>query len=258
MSIVLFRRRIAPPTFAVGFLVLLIAIQSNPVQAQQGPALKDSVPTITTNGEAKAEVVPDIATISLGVDTERPKAADAARENGRAAQAVVNEIKAQGIDAKDIKTVSVTLAPVYDEERDDRGYVTKRTLRGYSASNSLYVRIKDIGKAGALASQMLDKGANRFNGISYDYSQKDEKYDGLRADAVRDALRKANIYVNALGIKLGRILEIGVQAHSAVPLGLQRMSAGAAPAQESTVAIPVEPGIETLRTEVQVTWELAE
>ena len=207
--------RIAPPMFAAAFLMLLLATPSNAAQAQQAPTLKDSVPTITTNGEASAEVVPDIATISLGVDTERPKAADAARENARAAQAVVNEIKAQGIDAKDIKTVSVTLAPVYDEERDDRGYVTKRTLRGYSASNSLHVRIKDIGKAGTLASQMLDKGANRVDGISYDYSQKDEKYDALRAVAVRDALRKAKSYVDALGIKLGRVLEIGSRPHEA-------------------------------------------
>jgi uncharacterized protein YggE len=36
-----------------------------------------------------------------------------------------------------------------------------------------------------------------------------------------------------------------------------RMQAAAAPAQEAAPAIPVEPGIETLRTEVQVTWELA-
>ena len=170
--------------FPLGFLP-----QLGPAWAQQLVVpLKDTVPTITTNGEASAEVVPDIATIAFGIDTERPKAADAARENARAVLAIVNEIKAQGIDAKDIKTISVTLAPVYDEERDASGYVTKRTLRGYSASNSLNVRIKDIGKAGALASQMLDKGANRFDGISYDYSQKAEKYNELRAEAVRDAL----------------------------------------------------------------------
>ena len=50
--------------------------------------LKNSVPTITTNCVASAEVVPDIAIISLGVDTERPKAAAAARDNARAAQAI--------------------------------------------------------------------------------------------------------------------------------------------------------------------------
>jgi uncharacterized protein len=123
----------------------------------------------------------------------------------------------------------------------------KRTLRGYIANNSLTVRIKDIGKAGTLAQQMLDKGANRFDGIAYQYSQKEEKIDSLRGDAVRDAMRKANSYVKALGIRLGRVLEIASQPHDA-----------AAPAQEAALVIPVEPGVETLRTEVQVTWELAE
>jgi len=240
--------------FALGFLPKL-----GPAWAQQLVVpLKDTVPTITTNGEASAEVVPDIATIAFGIDTERPKAADAARENARAAQAIVAEIKTQGIDAKDIKTISVTLAPAYDEVRDANGYVTKRTLRGYGASNSLKVRIKDIVKAGALASQMLDKGVNRFYGITYEYSQKDEKYDLLRTEAVQDALRKANSYVNGLGIRLGRILEIIPQPHAVPFAGTNRMAAAAAPAQEAAPAIPVEPGIETLRTEVQVIWELAQ
>ncbi len=238
-------------------MLALVTAQLDPAHAQQAPTLKDSVPAITTAGEASAEVVPDIATVSLGVGTERPRAADAARENARAAQAIVNEIKAQGIDPKDIRTVSVTLAPLYDEVRDANGYVAKRTLRGYIAHNLLSVRIKDISKAGTLAQQLLDKGANRFDGIDYDYSQKEEKYDALRGDAVRDALRKANSYVSALGIRLGRILEIATQAHAPRPAPMAMKSMDAA-APEAAAAIPVEPGVETLRTEVQVPWELAE
>ena len=53
-------------------------------------------------------------------------------------------------------------------------------------------------RAGALASQLMDKGANSLEGIEFDYSQKDAKYDGLRGDAVRDALRKASSYVLSL------------------------------------------------------------
>jgi hypothetical protein len=106
---------------------------------------------------------------------------------------------------------------------------------------------------------MLDKGANRFDGIAYQYSQKEEKIDSLRGDAVRDAMRKANSYVKAIGIRLGRVLEIASQPHAPVPVGMApRMRAAPAPAQEAALVIPVEPGIETLRTEVQVTWELAE
>jgi len=227
-------------------------------QQQLYPSLKDSVPNITTNGVASAEVVPDIATISIGVDTERPIAADATRDNARATQAVVGEIKAQGIEAKDIKTLSIMLTPVYDESTDANGRIIKRTLRGYNAHNSLSVRIRDITKAGALASQLMDKGANSLEGIEFDYSQKDAKYDGLRGDAVRDALRKASSYVNGLGIKLGRVLEIATEPAATVSAGMSPRMLGAGPREAAAAAIPVEPGIQTLRTEVQVTWELAQ
>jgi uncharacterized protein len=240
----------------IAALALAIGPQLNVAHAQQVLPLRDSVPTITTNGVASAEVVPDLATISLGVDTERPNAANAARDNARAAQAIIAEVKAQGIETKDIRTISVTLAPVYDEVTDANGR-TKQTLRGYNAHNSLSVRVREIEKAGFLAGQLMDRGANSFGGIQFDYTQKDAKYDALRGDAVRDALRKANSYVNGLGLKLGRVLEIVTQPPEPVAPGIAGMSPRGA-ARAAAVAIPVEPGAETLRTEVQVTWELAQ
>jgi uncharacterized protein YggE len=244
----------------LAFLATLpLGIGTQIVQAQQQlfPTFKDSMPSITTTGVASTDVVPDIATISIGVDTERPNAADAAHDNARAAQAVVGEIKAQGIDSKDIKTLSITLSPVYDESTDANGRIIKRTLRGYSSHNSMSVRVRDITKAGALARELMDKGANSLEGIEFDYSQKDAKYDGLRGDAVRDALRKANSYVNGLGIRLGRVLEIATEPPAPAPVAMSPRMLGAG-SHEAAAAIPVEPGVQTLRTDVQVTWELTQ
>src|SRR5580704_392099 len=64
----------------IAALPLAIGAPLNIAHAQQ-------VPNITTNGVASTEVVPDTAIISLGVDTERPKAAAAARDNALAVQA---------------------------------------------------------------------------------------------------------------------------------------------------------------------------
>src|SRR5919198_4950764 len=144
-----------PPLALIATFAFLAGTALTPAVAQQPLSLKDSVPNISTEGTASIEVVPDIATILIGADTERPKAADAARENTWIAQAIVGEIKAQGIEDKDIKTVFVTLEPVYDEVRDSTGRITKRTLRGFTAHNSLRVRVRDIKKAGALASQLI-------------------------------------------------------------------------------------------------------
>jgi uncharacterized protein YggE len=240
----------------IAALALFLGMQFGTARSQPVLSLKDSVPSITTNGAASTEVVPDIATISLGVDTEMPNAADAVRDNARTAQAIVGEIKAQSIEAKDIKTLSVTLSPEYDEVSDDNGRATKRTLRGYIAHNSLTVRVREIDKAGVLAGQLMDKGANSFDGIAFDYTQKEAKYDALRGDAVHDALRKANSYVNGLGLKLGRVLEIATQAPYPAPAGMPPKMLGAA--KREAAAVPVEPGSEVLRTDVRVTWELAQ
>jgi hypothetical protein len=218
--------------------------------------LKNTVPSITTSGFASAEVAPDIAIISLGVETERRTAPEAMSENARAAQAVVDEIKADGIGPRDIRTLSVTLDPVYDETQDARG-ATKRTLRGYSARNDISVRLRQIEKAGALAQKWIEKGAHNLGGIAFDFEQKEVKYDALRSEAARDALRKANSYVSALGLRLGRILVIA--PHSAfsgrapAPMGMAR-----AALRDGAAAIPVESGVQILQAEVDVTWELAQ
>jgi hypothetical protein len=240
--------------------IVALGVIGGGAEAQTTPAtcaLKDIFPTVTTTGTASVEVQPDVATIRLGVVTERPKAADAARENAVAVQAVVAEIKAQGFGAKDIKTQSVALTPVYDEIRDGDGRATRRVLRGYLARNDLNVRIRQLGKIGDLVGKWIDKGANRLEAIEFDFEQKDAKYDALRVDAVRDALRKAQSYASGLGIRLGRILSIAAPSLGPVvaasPFALNR-----AAAPEGPVAVPIEPGVQILRTDVEVIWELAQ
>jgi uncharacterized protein YggE len=245
------------------FLACVASLFIAAAYAQEAPSLKDQLPHITATGSAHADVVPDLAIISFAVVTERPTASAAASDNATAAQAVVGEIKAQGIEAKDIRTVSVTLSPVYDESRDANGRLVKRTLRAYSARNGLEVRIRAIDKAGALARQLIEKGANNFGGISFEVEHPETKLRALQSEATKDALARAQSYVDALGLKLGRVLEI-VPPGEGTPYQAARrpklaMAAAMAPAPEAaSAAIPIEPGIETLETSVTVTWELAQ
>ena len=55
---------------------------------------------------------------------------------------------------------------------------------------------------------------------------------------------------------LGRVLEIATQPPETAPVACSPRMLGAAARQSA--AVPVEPGVQTLRTEVQVTWELAQ
>lgn len=218
--------------------------------------LKDVVPSLTVTGTATAEVAPSVATISLAVVTERPKATDATRDNALAAQAVVAEIKAQGTDPRDIRTSALSLTPVYEEERDQESGQSRRVFRGYAARNAVTVRLRQLDKAGALVARLIEAGANRVESVVFDYEQKEVRLEALRGEAVRDALRKATSYVSGLGIKLGRVLVIAPPPREARPPGPLAM-AREAPRDENA-PIALEPGVQTLQASVEVTWELAQ
>ncbi len=237
----------ARPALAL-FLALLV-----PGAASAQAALVDSVPHIVVVGHAHTEVAPDYAVLSLAVVTERPKAAAAAAANAEAAQAVIDAIKAQGIDPKDVQTSEVSLNPVYDNVSDAIGSGTMQKLRGYQARNGLTIRVRAIDKAGALAASLIDKGANEFQGISFGYSHEDEVYAKLYDAAMRDALRSAKAYLPAAGVSLGRVLEIAPNDEGGYR---PRVFATAAPAFAREAAVPIAPGTLSYDSQVRVTWEL--
>jgi len=237
----------------IGLMFYLTA----PVHAEDS-SLKAHTPHITITGSAHTEVLPDLAIVSLSVVTERPTATAAANDNATAASAVISEVKAQGIEAKDIQTVSVTLSPLYDESRDLNGRLIKRTFRAYQARDEFEVRIRALDKAGYFARQWIEKGANNFGGIAFEIEHPEERLKLLEADAAKDALARAQNYAGAVGVKLGRVIEIAPESDSRsrympAPM-LARAAAGSADSTQAS--IPIEPGVRSLSASITVTWEL--
>jgi hypothetical protein len=235
--------------FAISTLMLL----TSPALAQEKPRPREF--QITVPASASIEVVPDTATIRLAVMTERKSSREAASENARTATKLIEEIRAQQVDGRDVRTLAVTVTPVYSEERDASGRITKRILTGYRAVNSLEVRVREIGKVGPLAQLLVDKGGNVLSGIHFSVSDAEEQRDRLRVKAMQEAARRAKIYTDAIGVKLGRVIEIEPERDDGDgPAPMPR----AAQAEATPFAIPVEPGVQTLRTRVTVTWQLVE
>ncbi len=243
---------------SAGLLVLLCTGPSN--LCAQTLSLKQSVPHITTSGHASADVVPDEAIISLGVKSENASASIASDEMARTASALVAELKAQSVEPKDIKTTGTQLTVVYDDERDQVGRLTRHSPHGYEAKESFDIRVRDATKAGKLAQAMIQKGANIFTGIRFIYSKEREKQRELQSAAMRDALVEAQSFTDPLGLKLGRVIQIGEDPGSGsgneADLPSRRSPPAVAGKTVSTMAIPVEPGVETIAASISVTWEL--
>lgn len=233
--------------------ILFAAVPAFAQDDEAGATALDDIPHITIIGTASVEVVPDIAEISLGVSTEKPRAVDAANETARIAHDIVEAAKAQGVESRDIRTQSVTLAQTFDNVNDSNGHYTGRKPRGFSASNVIVLRVRALDKAGALAQSLIDKGATQFNGISFAVEHPERVMDTLLASAVRDAKRQAEIVAEAAGVKLGRVLLIEKpEAKDGVVMRSKAMSMALPP--PSAASMPVEAGTETLRNDMQVTW----
>lgn len=238
--------------FAKTALPLAIAILAlaDSAQAQQPAA-----PTVSVAGIASEDARPDIALVSFNIVDQRPSAADAEGENARVSAAVIDGLKASGIEAKDIATVGLSLFPVWSEERDPKsGQTVKRTLTGYQASNTLNVRMRAIDKTGAIIAQGVQNGAT-YQGVAFDLSDREAREDALRVKAVANAAHRATLYAEGAGMKLGPLQAISadggqpIYRASAAPKALA-MAAGASP-------LPIEPGVISLSETVNATWALA-
>ena len=211
---------------------------------------KGQIPQVRVPASASVEVKPDTAHIMVGVVSERKTAAEAAAENARAAQAVIDQVKALGIAERDVRTLGITLVPIHSDEseRPGRG---RRTITGYTARNSVELRVREIDKVGTIARALIDKGANLFGGVHFTVSDAEQRMDALRVAAIKDAAAKAKMYADALGLKLGRVLEIEPEQQAP-----ERGTMMRAQMADSGAGIPVEPGVQTLSARVTVTWEL--
>jgi uncharacterized protein YggE len=232
------------------WLGAILASALMPAAAAQD--MKGQIPHVRVPASATAEVKPDVAHIMVGVVSERKTAAEAAAENARAAQTVIEQIKALGIAQRDVRTLGITLVPIYSDERDAPGR-GRRTITGYTARNSVELRVREIDNVGTIARTLIDKGANLFGGVHFTVSDAEQRIEALRVAAIKDAAAKAKTYADALGLRLGRVLEIELEQQAPERGAMMR-----AQAADTGAAIPVEPGVQSLSARVTVTWELVQ
>ncbi|ACB94410.1 SIMPL domain-containing protein [Beijerinckia indica] len=218
--------------------------------------LRDSVPAITVTGQASTEIVPDTALISLGVETEMPRASDASAENARSVQTLIDTLRGQGVESKDIRTLQVSLVPVYEDSHDPAGELKKRVLRGYRARNEFVLRVSPLALAGQLAGSLFDKGLNVIDGIDFQLADKSKVLDKLRGEAASDALAQAKSFAAPLGLQPGRVLVIQPQGPVGFPIPMVRAQKAVFAQADHPPVLPVEPGTQKVQVETQVTFEL--
>jgi uncharacterized protein YggE len=202
--------------------------------------------TITVSATGTAEAEPDQARITSGVATEAPNAREALTGNNEAMNKVVAELKAKGIDGKDIQTASFTVEPVIDYKDGQ-----PQKIRGYRVSNQVIVVVRDLGTLGTVLDDLVTAGANQVQGLSFEVSKAETLKDEARKDAIANALRRAKLLAAAAGAEVGQVLQISEETSSDGPIRY------AAPRfAKAQASVPIERGTSTLEARVTTTWVL--
>jgi len=201
-------------------------------------------PTVDVIGEGIVYVTPDEVTIKVQVENEGLNPKELKQTNDRIVNEVLNFIRSQNIEDKNVLTQYIKLSKNYD-------YQTKKYK--YVANQSISIFLKDLDKYEALMSGLLESGINRIDGIHFSSSKKETLKAQARIKAIQNAKLKAEEYAGVLEQSIGKAIKISeYQINYPTPRNdglLKAMSDGGVPQT-------ISPGEMELRVSVNVRFIL--
>lgn len=220
------------------------------------PAVERGHTLLTVSGEGEAMRKPDLAVFTAGVSSTGKTAGEALRANSADMNRVIAALKNAGIADRDIQTSTISLSPVYaDMSRQPANPLEQQMPRilGYQVSNSVVVKQRKLDEFGKVIDTLVSAGANQVNGPSFQIDKPSAAMDEARAEAMKAARGRANLYANAAGLKVLRILSISESGgYAPRPMVYAKMAVA-----NMAEAAPVEAGELSLSASVTVQFELA-
>lgn len=235
----------------IGALLLGAAAFSTPAGAQQAPTITQTIAGARLDINATGEVtrVPDVAVITAGVVSRAPKAAGALQDAANRMDRVLAALKRAGVDSRDIQTSNVSLNPEYRYPENQ-----SPQLVGYTASNQVTIKFRDIGSSGKILDALVAEGANQINGPTLTIDKPEAALDEARANAIAIARARAELYARSLGMRVARVVSVSESGGSYPVPPPMPMYARAEMAQAADTKIV--PGEQKLQVSLAITFEL--
>jgi len=236
----------------LAFGALMLTGAATVAQAQTAPPAAESMFRATTlnlaaYGEVKAE--PDMATITVGVVTEAPTAVAAMEQNRVRMNQVVATLKKAGLAERDIQTSNISLNPQYVYVQNEQPKLT-----GYQATNQVTIIVNELARLGAAIDATVSAGANNVQGISFGLKDPTSAENQARQKAVRALQAKADLYAQATGHRVSRLVSLseggGYSPPPPMPMAMMARA-------EKFDATSVSPGQLSVRVDVSGLYELA-
>lgn len=230
-------------------LFLLVLVISTAVDINE--KARETENTITISEKGTVYVKPDLAITAASVVTEKTTVEAAMAENTAKMNAVIEAMKEEGIEEKDLKTAAFSIYPRYEWQEKTQFYPAgRRVLAGYEVRQSLEIKIRDMEKIGQIIERAAGAGANQLSDLQFTVDDQDKVKKEAREQAIEKAKSKAKELASQLGVSLIRISNFSEYGASPIYYGLERAVA------EESAAPQIEVGENKIEVTVSITYDI--
>ena len=237
-------------------LFLAVALALGAVGCTQGGAegviyVAQQQTGIWVTGRGEVMAVPDLALLSLGIEARAGTVSEAQAQASEVMDKVMEALKDNGVDEKDIQTQRFSIYPITRWDKD----AEKEEIIGYRVTNMVLAKIRELDNAGAIIDAVAQAGGDytRIQDISFTVDDPTPYYEEARTNALEDAKNKAEQMANLTGVKLGRPTYISEGAIY-IPIITRGLYETDAPVPAPVT--PISPGEMKITLNVQVAYAI--
>lgn len=166
---------------------------------------------INVSAQGELYVKPDIAYLSIGVQSQASTAAAAQKANATKVNKITALLKnTWSISGDDIQTSQFYVQPNYTYDEKDG-----QKLNGYTANHMLAVKYRDLDKIGKLLDEATKAGASNVDNIRFGVKDPSSYEEQVIAKAMASAQSKAGAVAKAANRKLGSLLNVTIDDSNA-------------------------------------------
>ncbi len=220
--------------------------------------------TISFSGHGEVQAVPDIANVYFTISQDGKTVKEAQDKVAVIEGKALDVLKKKNVAEKDIKTTNASFYPKYEYQYGVESIMPcnqyscpprpgKNVITGYTASESINVKIRNVDDAGEIMQALGATGASDLSGPDFSIDKEDALKAEARQKAIDDAKAKAKELAKELGVRLGKIS--GFNESGNFPIMYSKAEAMTA---DSGVPAPAQlpKGENTISSDVTITYEI--
>ncbi|MEJ7763532.1 MAG: SIMPL domain-containing protein, partial [Thermomicrobiales bacterium] len=197
-------------------------------------------------------ITPDLATVTIGVETRQASLAEAPAAATTMMEAIIRAAQDAGVSEDDIQTVNYSVSVLQDY--DENGIAI--AITGYLVSNQVQLTIRDIDGLGTLLESVVAAGANSIYGITFSNSDPTEAASQARIAAVEDARVKAEELAAAAGVELVQVQALEETSSVSQPPMPFQGGGEADMSQRAGSPVPIQAGTGEVLVSVRAVYQI--